>query len=826
VAGLAIFLLSAATLTFEITLTRLFSVSQFYHFAFMIVSIALLGTGASGTMLAIVPAWVKKYTSGLIVWLALLTGASICGAYLLTNWLPFDSFMLAFDMRQVFVLILHYVALSLPFFFCGLVVSLVLSSQPDRAGKTYAANLSGSAFGCILALVGPTYLGGEAMVALASLSAGLASLFVYLGSSSRPKRASAPHQISRTKSQTISGILISVLLIFTFSIIRFRLAGKTLYQGFNLVLSPYKSISYALRYPDAQVIFQRWNSISRVDVVRSSGIHSIPGLSYRYLGTLPSQDGLFVDGDDLNPVINQKQSVLQSDLAFTEYLPSRIAYSLRPQARVLMLEPRGGLDIITALTQGASQVTAVEANALIIEAARGVYQDERVKVINEADRSYLNSSKDRFDIIVLALTASYHPVRSGAYSLAEDYRYTVESFQEILEHLKPGGFFVVTRWLQSPPSECLRTFALAVTALERMGAVPKEQIVAFRGYNTITTLVKNGIFNEQELADIRLFLSTRAFDLVYAPGVSSDETNLYNILPVDVYNQEFTRLLDTHPYTRFYDNYPFDVSPPTDDRPFFNHFFKWSQAPQILAEFGKTWQPFGGAGYFIILGLLLLSVFLALILVLLPVFITSRKVFKDNREQIKLASTLPVLFYFTLIGFAFLLVEIPLIQRFILYLGNPAYAMCTVLFALLLFSSFGSRISHRIPFKLGIGLLVILQAIFLWGLPVLFRTTIGWSLTSRLVVSVLVLAPLGFLMGIPFPGGVRWLVEEEHALSLIPWIWGVNGAASVVSAVLAALLVLSLGFTRVGIIGTVCYLFSLVTVLVASYFHPVGYPHQ
>jgi len=826
VTGLAIFFLSAATLTFEITLTRLYSVSQFYHFAFMIVSIALLGTGASGTMLAIVPTWIKKTTNWLIAWLALFTGASVLGAYLITNWLPFDSFMIAFDLRQVFVLILHYVALSLPFFFCGLVVGLILSSQPDRVGKTYAANLSGSASGCILALVGPTYLGGEGMVALGSLLAGLASLFVYLGSSSRPKGESTPRQISRTKSQTMLGVLISVLLIFSFAVIRFKLAGKTLYQGFNLVLSPYKSISYALRYPDAQVIFQRWNSISRVDIVRSSGIHSIPGMSYRYLGNLPSQDGLFVDGDDLNPVINQKQGTLQSDLAFTDYLPSGIAYSLRPQAWTLLLEPRGGLDIITALAQGASQVTAVEANALIIEAAQGVYQDEHVKVVNEADRSYLTSSKDRFDIIVLSLTASYHPVRSGAYSLAEDYRYTVESFQEALAHLKPGGFLVVTRWLQNPPSECLRTFALAVTALDYSGAAPGEQIVAFRGYNTITTLVKNGIFNQQELSDIRLFLSTRAFDLVYAPDVRPDETNRYNILREDVYYQEFTRLLDTHPYTRFYENYPFDVTPPTDDRPFFNHYFKWSQIPQILAEFGKTWQPFGGAGYFVVFGLLLLSGCLALILVLLPVFLTSGKVFKRNREQIKLSSSLPVLFYFAFIGFAFLLVEIPLIQRFILYLGNPAFAMSTVLFSLLLFSSFGSQLSHRIPFKLAIGLLVILQAILLWGLPVLFRTTLGWSLASRLGVSILVLAPLGFLMGIPFPGGVGWLVHERQASSLIPWIWGVNGAASVVSAVLAALLVLSLGFTWVLIIGTVCYLCSLVTVVVASYIHPVGYLHQ
>src|SRR5688572_24271641 len=298
---LSLFLLSAATLAFEINLTRLFSVAQFYHFAFMIVSIALLGFGASGTALTIFPALQKAKPGQRLSQLAMGSGISILAAYLLTNQLPFDSFSIAWDRRQVWILILHYIALAAPFFFSGMALGFLLVSSPQSAGTTYAVNLLGSATGCIIAMVAPPLLGAEGMVTLSIALAALAA--ITLIRTSYPRR----HLI-------FLGAI--VFMIFAFIDLGLRLTSKSPFPFMELRISPYKSLSYALQYPDASIIYRQWNAFSRVDVVRSGGIHSLPGLSYRYLQPLPSLDGLLVDGDDLSPIVQ-----LSTDSAFVEYLP-------------------------------------------------------------------------------------------------------------------------------------------------------------------------------------------------------------------------------------------------------------------------------------------------------------------------------------------------------------------------------------------------------------------------------------------------------------------------------------------------------------------------
>jgi hypothetical protein len=784
---LSLFLLSAATLTFEINLTRLFSVVQFYHFAFMIVSIALLGFGASGTALTIFPALQYGNPKERLRQLAFASGISILIAFLLTNWLPFDSFSIAWDRRQVWILILHYLALAAPFFFSGMALGFLLSAFPQSAGTTYAVNLLGSATGCIIALTAPPYLGGEGMVTLSIAWASLAGM-----TSIQPRM----HQIWQPLFLTASAL-------FTFSVldIGLRLADRHSFAFLELHISPYKSLSYALQYPGARVIDRRWNAFSRVDVVQSGGIHSLPGLSYRYLQPLPALDGLLVDGDDLSPILKSS-----TDSGFVSYLPNAVAFHLRPQASVLILEPRGGLDVLTAIALSSGQITAVEINPLIVNAV-SLYDDSRVQVYVESDRSYLRRTQTKYDVIVFSLASSFHPVRSGAYTLAEDYRYTVESFEDALAHLNPGGLLVATRWLQDPPSEDLRLFALAITALEKDNINPRPQIVDFRGFNTATLLLKNGAFTRDELSSIRAFLAERAFDLSYAPDIQPDETNQYNILPESKYYQTYVNLLNSNPRETFYDHYTYDVRPPTDDHPFFGHYFEWTQTPQVIAEFGKTWQPFGGAGYFVILALLILAVLLATTLILLPAAIRKQ----PNR---KAASPFPLrnLLYFGLLGFAFLFVEIPLFQRFILYLGHPAYAVTIVLFSLLFFSGLGSRWSDQIPLRPSLATLVILILIAPLLLPRLFAWTLGLPLTIRIGLTAVVLSPLGLLMGVPFPAGIRLIKREqtdspenEARSGSIPWVWAVNGAASVVASVLAALLALTFGFSWVLRLGALCY---------------------
>jgi hypothetical protein len=794
----SLFLLSAATLIFEINLTRLFSVAQFYHFAFLVVSLALLGFGAAGSFLASFN-WPRRTSPGQALgWLSLLAGLSMLGAYLLVNWLPFDSFSIAWDTRQVALLALNCLALSAPFFFSGLAVGLLLSTDPGQAGRTYAANLTGSACGCALALLAPAYVGGEGIVVLSSGAAALAGLASCAGF--YPQKWS---------------IRLGALALLAFAVIDLglRLGGEAPLPWLRLRLSPYKSLSYALQYPDAELVWQRWNSISRLDVVRSPGIRSYPGLSYRYQQALPAEDGLLVDGDELSPVLRPGYST-----DFFRYLPAAIAYELRPGRRVLVLEPHGGLDVLAALELGAGQVTAVEANPLILEAADSVYGNPRLSVFAETERTYLRRSDELFDVIVLSLASSYHPVRSGAYSLSEDYRYTVEAFEAAYARLDTNGLLVVTRWLQTPPSEELRTFALAVTALEDLGANPRRQIVAMRGYNTATLLVRKGPFKAGELQAIRAFASERAFDLIYASDIQPGETNRNNRLPEPVYYQSFMELLNARPRSKFYAAYPYEVSPPTDDRPFFSHYFKWSQAGQVWAELGKTWQPFGGAGYFVILALLALASLLAGVLILLPAAMARLPGLNQSAQtpgRLPSKDTLR-LAYFGMIGLAYLLVEIPLLQRFILFLGHPAYAMAVILFSLLLFSGLGSLASQRVVLPASLAALVVLLLILPVLLSPIFELALGWGMVYRLGLTALLLAPVGFLMGTAFPGGIDRLLASGGKSRLIPWAWAVNGAASVIASVLAALLALSFGFSWVLRLGALLYAAACIIVILTT----------
>jgi spermidine synthase len=463
-------------------------------------------------------------------------------------------------------------------------------------------------------------------------------------------------------------------------------------------LSPYKSLSYALLLPDAELVSQEWNGFSRVDVVRSESIRSLPGRGFRCPDLPPPQIGLTVDGDDLNPISQISPGFTEA--TFTDCLLLGLPYRLRPNARALILEPGGGFDVLVALAEGAQSITAVEPNPLIIEAVQAqgawagdLYDDPRVDVVSEEGRSFAQRAHSQYDIVTLSLTAPHRAVTSGAYSLAEDYRYTVEAFADYMARLEDGGLLVVTRWLQVPPSESIRAFALTVEAIEQAGDDPRTSIVALRSYQQMLILARKGPFTEEEMDAVRTFAAPRAFDLVYLPYIRPDEANQHNIMQEPVYYRACVELLESDDRSAWYRDYPFDVRPPTDNHPFFGHYFTWGQAPEVLAMAGHTWQPFGGAGYFVLLALLGLSVLAAGALIVLPLTVRRRKLTGQRKS---LGATLT---YFALLGLGYLCVEIPLLQRFILFLGNPAYAMATVLFALLMFSGLGSLLSRRVPLR-------------------------------------------------------------------------------------------------------------------------------
>ena len=770
-----ILLLSAATLLFEITLTRVFSVAQWYHFAFMVVSLALLGFGASGSFLSLFPRVVIKNLSRLLAVCAALFSLSCLGGYLAVNSIPFDSYRVAWEGRQLLYLIAYYLSLAIPFFFTGLALGAALSRMPSQAGKLYGFNMVGSGLGCLLVLVSPPLFGGGGTVVLAALL-GLLAVFLF----------SLPHY----------KLLLSLALVGLAGLIVLLV---TLPAPLEIKMSPYKSLSQVLLHPEARTLWTRWNAFSRVDVVDSSSIHMARGLSLNYRQELPSQLGVAVDGANLSPI----SQIEPGEADFTEYLPGALAYGLSTNPKALVIEPGGGLDILTTLHHQSPSVVAVVSNPLVIEAMtkfgeKGQFLDyPQVEVVAEGARSYLSRSDERFDVVHVSLTDSFQVVAAGSYSLSETYLYTVEAFEEYYRHLAPGGILSVTRWIQVPPSEGIRLISLATATLENVGVCyPEQHMAVIRSLQTVTLLLKESPFSPQDIATVKGFCEKLGFDVVYFPGIDPADLNRYNVLPHEVYYEACTSILSASERDAFVADYAYDITPPTDDRPFFFHFFKWSQAPNIWHSLGKTWQPFAGAGYLIVVALLLSAVLASAIFILLPLYFRPKE--KEGQGQTLAPGVRWQLFiYFSALGLGFLFIEIPLMQRFILFLDQPTYAFAIVLFTVFLCSGLGSLLSARLAKVLpqvifGLGLLAFLYPLLL---PHFFDALLGQPLPIRLLAAVGALAPLSFLMGIPFPSGIR--IMGILSPNLVPWAWGINGCVSVLSSILSLMIALWLGFSWV-----------------------------
>ena len=770
---------SAAVLVLEVALTRVFAVGQSYHLAFIAVSLALLGFGASGSALAAFPGLAG---AGPGRWAALtgLQAAAIPGGYLLANLVPFDAFLMPRERLQILYLAAFLAALAVPFFFGGAVTGAVLSRGRESGlpGRhAYAASMVGSGLGALGGLWASTHGGGPAGVALATAAAALGA---------------ATLAAAAERGRTAVAVLCAALL-----------AGAAAWwpPGFlDPRLSPYKGLSQARLIPGVQVVSTRENAKARVDHLSGEAIRSLPGLSFTYQGDLPAQDGLTFDGDDLSPI----PTVAPAEANFAGYLLASLPFSLRPGGTVAVLEPRGGLDLLTALASGAGQVVAVEPNPLAVAAARKTpgnpYDRPGVTVVSEEPRAWAQRVDSRYDVIDLALTSAYRPVTSGAFSLGEDYSLTVQAFRLIQSRLAPGGIFSALRWVQIPPSEETRLIALAAEAVRAEGGDPAEAVVALRGYANMLVMVCPDGFDEADLAAIRAFAHSRRFDLVAAPGLTAAEANIYNRLTEDEYYPLATALLGSEPEAAIA-GWPYDLRPPVDDWPFFANYFTWQQVPRALEEMGHTWAPFGGAGYFVLLALLTLVTVAAVLLLIVPLAAARRA---GAETPVPMGLRWWSLAYFGLLGIGFLFVEIPLVQRYILLVGRPTVALAVVLLALLVSSGAGSALSARLPWRpaaLGVAALAAAYPHLLAPLThAALRLPLGW----RLVVAALSIAPLGFLMGILFPRGIA--VLEARAARLIPWAWAANGTLSVISAVGAALLALNWGFGMVITAGAVCYL--------------------
>ncbi|SOZ16254.1 putative Spermidine synthase [Cupriavidus taiwanensis] len=791
----ALALLSAAALGYEILLMRLLSIILWHHFAYMMISVALLGYGAAGALVALAqPALVRHFVP-VFAGGALLFGSSALVCFELAQRVGFNPLEILWEPTQPLRLVAIYLLLFVPFLCAATSVCLAFARFPLQVPRLYSFDILGAGLGSLgmiaalfvlapvdaLRLVGMT---GMAAAALACIEC----------------------RADRFYRPWLPALLLAAAAV------------PAAIPGGWMALRPseYKELSQALRIGDARVVAQRSSPLGQVTVLESPSIplRHAPGLSLNATAEPPPQLAVFTDGDGLSAL--NRYDGRPEPLAYLGDLTSALPYHLLQAPRVLVLGSGAGADVLQALYHGASAVDAVELNPQVI----GLVQDRfgafsgkpysaaGVQVHVGEARGFLAASRQRYDLIQVALLDSFSTSSAGLYALSESYLYTVEAFEAYLRHLRPGGLLAITRWVSLPPRDIPKLFATAVAAMARAGVSdPSRRLVLLRGWKTATLVVKHGNFEPAEIAALLDFGRARSFDVEYHPGIRPGAANRYNVLDQPDFFAAAQALLGPE-RELFLSRYKFDVRPATDDRPYFFHFFKWRTLPELVSLKAQGGLPLLDWGYPVLVATLLQATAAALLLIGVPLRVLRRRA---------PASPVPAArtgFYFVAVGLGFMFVEIAFIQKFILFLSHPLYAVAVVLCAFLCFAGLGSRFAPRMPARAGpgrgrrqvalaIGGVCAVALLYLVALPEVFPLLIAWPDPARVAIAVALVAPLAFLMGMPFPLGLSGLAARDH--TLVPWAWGINACASVVAAVLATLLAIHAGFTVVVLVALLLY---------------------
>jgi hypothetical protein len=759
---LAVAALSAATLAFEILLVRLFAIEQFYHFAYMAIGVAMLGFGASGTLLALAPRLSGAGAETGFRVAALLTVASLVAVPAAVDAIPLDPTQLAWDARQWPRLGAVYVLLALPFACGALAVVLGIALEAGHPGRIYGASFMGSGIGAAAGLAVLGVSGPERALAVPAVLAAAGAGAALLGGTWRARAVGAV-----------------AALVAAVAVAR---------PPWRLDVLPYKGLPQVEALPDAERVADVSSPTGWVVAVRAPAFRYAPGLSLAYRGAFPEQTALFVDAGLTGAVTQWARGAEVLD-----WVPAAIPYALGRRDRVLVLEAGGALEVAAALAHGAREVTAVEPHREVARfSASGNERwldDARVRWVVSDARSYAATTAERYDLVTIPPAGGPGGAAAGIHALAEDFTHTVEAYQRYLELLTEGGVLALTRWVTAPPRENVRVILTAAEAARRAGADPAHALVVVRSWGTATTLVKPAGFDIVELDGLAAWAESRRLDVDWQPGLTAPGTR-FNLLEEPVLFQAARAAASTRAAAdAFAAVYPFAVEPATDARPYPRHYLRARTLGRFLERSRGEWLPFAEWGYVALLATLAQSVALAAVLIVLPAAAVTR-----SRPE----GFLRLVAYFGAIGFAYLAAEIAAIQQLTLLLGHPVYAVTAVLAVLLVCSGIGSWRSDRAPpsavrlVTLSLAALFAVSAVGLLGLVHLAQ---GAGLPLRAVLAGAVIAPPAVLMGLPFPLGLRVLAGRDR--TRIAWAWAVNGFASVVAAPLAAVIALEAGSAAV-----------------------------
>jgi hypothetical protein len=763
VAGVAI--TSFAALLLELALTRLFSVVLFYHFAFLAISIALLGLGAGGVFAYVGKRWLAKFeTRPLLTWLSLLNALTVP---LVLEVILHLSVSMALSWGNFLQLTAMYLASAVPFFVTGLELALIFAREPRHISRLYGADLVGGSLACLATVPLLDWLGGPNTILFSALMSALGA-------------AVWAHTALAKKNALGCALVLSLLVAGNHS-------GKLL----DVVYAKGK-----VRDP-SWVEFAGWNAISRVEVDRVGDAKAV-----------------VIDADASTYIMNSdpeewEDSDWQRDLMSA---PPALANVLRPHGAYAIIGPGGGVDVLRAVANGSPSVTGIEINPIIANTVmRGRYADysyhlyQRPEVhIQIADgRSFLRNARQSFDVIEMTLVDTWASTAAGAFALSENSLYTVEAFAAYFDHLAPDGMLAVTRWEFRQPREALRVVSVALEALRERGVTsPARYFIVIAGGPLaadgvpVAVLAKKTPFTAEEEHAVQEHLSKYpALTALYLP--SQPEPNA------------FASLIQSNDPTAFAEHYPYNVAPVRDNAPFF--FFTLKLSRLLGGGLDKGFDRKVNLGVAVLAMVLVIS--LAAVLAFLVIPLAFRSIRSSQR-------TTPLL-YFVAVGLGYILVEIAFILRFVLFLGHPIYALTVVIFLLLLSSGLGSFASRR--WTLGadsawIPLVVIATALVAYALLLtpIFIQFVGSPILLRLGISALLLVPLGFVMGIPFPSGLRALAarpltnpRREENESPLEWAWAMNAGASVLGSVLAIFIAIQFGLNTTLLCGSAAYLSAI-----------------
>ena len=786
-------LVSCGVIAFEIGLIRVLQYASWYHFAFLVITIALLGFGMSGTVLSLWRGYLLRHRQKAVPFLILLTAISIPLMLQVAQLLPVSGrFVPGLVLEQLAWWTGYWVVLTVPFALGAMAIGLVLMSAGERLSSVYASNLIGSAVGAmgvtiVMYFVEPAWLG-------------YVTGAVVLAAVIRPER---PAWSAVVVSAGLLAGLLSALLIPP-----------------SVRVDDDKYLAYVNRLVaggQAERLAGARGPAGVVEVFRSDTFHDMAFLTDERVP--PPMASIVVDGHRAGSLLRIEGADQGEALDGTLMA---LPYALvSPNPRVLLLDEAGGGNIWLARRNGAASVEVAQSNRVLLGLLAGPLENEGGAVFNLPEvtlhplepRAFIEGTEDRFDLIQLAGMESWSAAAGGLEGLNRDHLMTVEGVATALRKLSPDGILHVSRGIQLPPRDNAKIAATIVAALERSGiarsAWPGAHVAMVRDFLGVCTMVRPRPWREGEVRRLRDLCAERNLTLVYFDGITAGELNRPDELPGPpgdegdyLYHATLSLLSgDPDETARFFDEWPFDVRPATDDRPFFGNFGKLGALPEFRRVYGAGWLLRSELAFLFVLSAAVIVTCAGIVLILLPF------AFRSDMRSAPDRSIAAV--YFFAIGLGYLLLEIAFLSGFQRLLGDPVIGGAATVGGFLLCSGLGSLAADRIASLPGVTLarLALVPAVMaipvFTGLILLALYGGAWPLTLRLAAALVLIAPLAFAMGLPFPLGLQRFGKRSAAL--VPWAWGVNGCASVLASPLAMIIAMQWGFILTAAAAAACY---------------------